>query len=178
MNVVTSLRQLLFPCNHNSLDFCLWDYSCLPNTLWVIKNIRFLTSCCFEFIGHHIHPVQSWTPTCFLVAWEKEEEVLSWNKKWHTVKRFTYIFSPFFSSPSCSGPACSGPTCSSPKVFHLFLVTGGCEPPCSCWELNSWPPEEQSVLLTIEPSHQPQFIYTFTAQFLITFTFTFTEVNV
>jgi hypothetical protein len=32
---------------------------------------------------------------------------------------------------------------------------GGCEPPCSCWELNSEPLEEQPVLLTTEPSHQP-----------------------
>jgi hypothetical protein len=31
----------------------------------------------------------------------------------------------------------------------------GCEPPCGCWELNSGPPEDQSVLLTTEPSLQP-----------------------
>jgi hypothetical protein len=30
----------------------------------------------------------------------------------------------------------------------------GCEPPCGCWELNSGPLEEQSVLLTAEPSLQ------------------------
>ena len=29
------------------------------------------------------------------------------------------------------------------------------EPPCGCWELNSGPREEQSVLLTTEPSLQP-----------------------
>jgi hypothetical protein len=29
--------------------------------------------------------------------------------------------------------------------------TDGCEPPCGCWELNSGPLEEQSVLLTTEP---------------------------
>ena len=34
-------------------------------------------------------------------------------------------------------------------------ITDGCEPPCSCWELNSGPLEEQSVLLTTEPSCQP-----------------------
>jgi hypothetical protein len=39
--------------------------------------------------------------------------------------------------------------------FFLFLITDGCEPPCGCWDLNSWPPEKQSVLLTAEPSHQP-----------------------
>ena len=32
------------------------------------------------------------------------------------------------------------------------LITDGCEPPCSCWDLNSGPLEEQSVLLTAEPS--------------------------
>jgi hypothetical protein len=35
------------------------------------------------------------------------------------------------------------------------LITGGCEPPCGCWDLNSGPLEEQSVLLTTEPSLQP-----------------------
>ncbi len=33
-------------------------------------------------------------------------------------------------------------------------ITDGCEPPCGCWELNSGPLEEQSVLLTSEPSLQ------------------------
>jgi hypothetical protein len=31
----------------------------------------------------------------------------------------------------------------------------GDEPPCGCWELNLGPLEEQSVLLTAEPSLQP-----------------------
>jgi hypothetical protein len=35
------------------------------------------------------------------------------------------------------------------------VVTDECEPPCGCWDLNSGPSEEQSVLLTIEPSLQP-----------------------
>jgi hypothetical protein len=34
-------------------------------------------------------------------------------------------------------------------------ITDGCEPPCGCWDLNSGPLEEQSVLLTTEPSLQP-----------------------
>jgi len=34
-------------------------------------------------------------------------------------------------------------------------ITDGCEPPCGCWELNLGPLEEQSVLLTAEPSLQP-----------------------
>ena len=35
------------------------------------------------------------------------------------------------------------------------LITGGCEPPHSCKDLNSGPLEEKSVLLTPEPSFQP-----------------------
>jgi hypothetical protein len=34
-------------------------------------------------------------------------------------------------------------------------LTDGCESPCGCWELNSGPLKEQSVLLTAEPSLQP-----------------------
>ena len=30
----------------------------------------------------------------------------------------------------------------------------GYEPPCSCWDLNLGPSEEQAVLLTAEPSLQ------------------------
>jgi hypothetical protein len=36
------------------------------------------------------------------------------------------------------------------------LITDGCEPPCGCWELNSGPSEEESVLLATEPSLQPK----------------------
>jgi hypothetical protein len=36
------------------------------------------------------------------------------------------------------------------------LITGGCEPPCVCWDLNSGPSEEQSVLLPAEPSREPK----------------------
>jgi len=35
------------------------------------------------------------------------------------------------------------------------LITDGCEPPRGCWDLNSGPLEEQSMLLTSEPSLQP-----------------------
>ena len=35
----------------------------------------------------------------------------------------------------------------------------GCEPPCGGWDLNSGPSEEQSVLLTAEPSLQPMFLF-------------------
>ena len=35
------------------------------------------------------------------------------------------------------------------------IIGGGCELPCGCWELNSGLLEEQSVVLTSEPSLQP-----------------------
>jgi hypothetical protein len=35
------------------------------------------------------------------------------------------------------------------------LIIDGCKPPCGCWKLNLGPLEEQSVLLTTEPSLQP-----------------------
>jgi hypothetical protein len=35
------------------------------------------------------------------------------------------------------------------------LITDGCEPPFGCWELNSGPLGEQSLLLTAEPSPEP-----------------------
>ena len=36
------------------------------------------------------------------------------------------------------------------------LIMDGCEPLCGCWDLNSGPSEEQSVLLTTESSLQPR----------------------
>jgi hypothetical protein len=43
---------------------------------------------------------------------------------------------------------------------HQIFDTDGCEPPCGSWDLNSGPLEEQSVLLTAEPSHQtPPFFF-------------------
>ena len=38
----------------------------------------------------------------------------------------------------------------------LDLIRDGCEPPCGCWDLNLGSLEEQSVLLTAEPSLQPR----------------------
>jgi hypothetical protein len=38
------------------------------------------------------------------------------------------------------------------------LIMGSHEPPCGCWDLNSEPLEEQSVLLTAEPSLQPRYL--------------------
>jgi hypothetical protein len=39
-------------------------------------------------------------------------------------------------------------------------IAHGCEPPCGCWELNSGPLEEQSVLLIAEAiSPAQRFIY-------------------
>ena len=36
------------------------------------------------------------------------------------------------------------------------LITDGCEPLCGCWDLNSGPWEEKSVLLPAKPSCQPR----------------------
>ena len=54
----------------------------------------------------------------------------------------------------CAQPSCleSGEGVGSPGTG----VTGSCELSCRCWELNSGPLEDQSVLLTVEPSLQPQ----------------------
>jgi hypothetical protein len=55
---------------------------------------------------------------------------------------------------------------------HQIFVTDGCEPPpCGCWDLNSGPLEEQSVLLTTEPSHQPNFIIFFILSSFLVFFF-------
>jgi hypothetical protein len=54
----------------------------------------------------------------------------------------------YMSSLSARPPAC--------QKRESDPSTDGCEPQCGCWELNSGPLEEQSVLLTIEPSLQPQ----------------------
>ena len=42
-----------------------------------------------------------------------------------------------------------------PRRGHQSLFSDGCEPSCGCWQLNSGPLEEQSVLLTDEPPLQP-----------------------
>jgi hypothetical protein len=41
------------------------------------------------------------------------------------------------------------------------LITDGCEPPGSFWDLNSGPLEEQSVLLPTEPPCQPSHAFLF-----------------
>ena len=38
---------------------------------------------------------------------------------------------------------------------HWITITDDFAPPCGCWELNSGPLQEQSGLLTAEPSLQP-----------------------
>ena len=50
---------------------------------------------------------------------------------------------------------CSGYVNGACQNKALDPITDGCEPPCGCWELNSGPLEEQSVLLTTELSLQP-----------------------
>ena len=78
-----------------------------------------------------------------------------------------------FSSSSSSSPSSSSFFFFKKRIIHLLYVyaytvavfrhmkrssdpiTDGCGPLCGCWELNSGPQEEQSVLLTSEPSLQP-----------------------
>jgi hypothetical protein len=43
----------------------------------------------------------------------------------------------------------------TPQKRASDLIADGCETPCGCWDLNSRPSEEQSVLFTAEPSLQP-----------------------
>jgi hypothetical protein len=40
--------------------------------------------------------------------------------------------------------------------MYVHYITLHCKPLCGCWELNSGPLEEQSVLLNAEPSLQPR----------------------
>ena len=39
-----------------------------------------------------------------------------------------------------------------PQKRASDFIIDGCEPPCGCWDLNSGPSAEQSVLLNSEPS--------------------------
>jgi hypothetical protein len=40
---------------------------------------------------------------------------------------------------------------------HGIGVTGGCELPCGCWELNTDPLQEEQVLSSAEPPLQSRF---------------------
>jgi hypothetical protein len=64
-------------------------------------------------------------------------------------KRFIYLFI-YYMSVHCS-------CLQKLQKRESDLVIDGCEPPCSCWDLNSAPSEEQSVLLATESSLQPPF---------------------
>ena len=78
----------------------------------------------------------SWDlPKC--VSWELNSSPLRKQCSWPSQNHF-FIFFLSVHQERASGPS-----------------TGGCEPPCRCWELNLGSLEEQSVLLTTEPSLQP-----------------------
>jgi hypothetical protein len=81
-----------------------------------------------------------------------------------------------------------GPACSVPKIFIICkytsclqthqkkvpgLIMGGCELPRGCWDLNSGPSEEQSVLLPAEPYHQPMFVIFFLSWVILFFFVTY-----
>jgi hypothetical protein len=70
----------------------------------------------------------------------------------YSFKIFKKIYFMCMSTPAASTSACQK-RASDPNV-------GGYEPPCGCWELNSGPLEEQSMLLPAEPSLQPTIILT------------------
>ena len=80
-----------------------------------------------------------------------EEKSLCWN--WASPGLLL-----FYSSVNL-GKMCKCSTCRYTRVCQKRApdhITDGHEPPCGCWELNSGPLDEQSVLLTAEPSLQPQ----------------------
>jgi hypothetical protein len=52
-----------------------------------------------------------------------------------------------------------GYTVAHTRSGHWMPIADGCEPPCGCWDLNSGPLKEQSVLLTAEPSLQSDFVF-------------------
>jgi hypothetical protein len=68
-----------------------------------------------------------------------------------------YLFC-LFSFKICLFILCIGKHC---HFLHMYQkrasdpIIDGCEPPCSCWELNSGHLQEQSVLLNTKPSLQP-----------------------
>jgi hypothetical protein len=66
----------------------------------------------------------------------------------------TVVVSFFFKDLFIS---CMWVHCSSLQTYQKRAsdITNGCEPSCGCWELNSGPLEEQSALLTTEPSLHP-----------------------
>jgi hypothetical protein len=61
-------------------------------------------------------------------------------------------------------------TLQTPQKRASDPITDGCKPSYGCWELNSGPLEEQSVLLTAEPSLQP------TSPIFIIVTYTYVSV--
>ena len=88
---------------------------------------------------------------------EEEEERISWNWNYRWLSATLQVLGFFWARGG---------------VFILYMwvycsylqthqkrasesITDGCEPSCGCWELNSGPLEEQSVLLRAEPSLQP-----------------------
>lgn len=63
------------------------------------------------------------------------------------------VGSQVFISNMCAGGQKGWKRSSDPQVD----VTGGCDAWCEFWDLNSGPLEEQKVLVTAEPSPNPEF---------------------
>jgi hypothetical protein len=105
------------------------------------------------FAGPYIHVAYTQTGTHIYISLKKSyifcaPEVLSCPSKSPLICQNPaflfffkiYLFTYFKCALSTHTPACQK-RASDP-------ITDGCEPPCGCWELNSGPLEEQSVLLT------------------------------
>jgi hypothetical protein len=78
---------------------------------------------------------------------EKELRVLHLDLFFFKIYLFIYLFI-YYMCVHCS-------YLQTHQKGALDPITDSCEPPCGCWELNSEPLEEQSVLLAAEPSLQP-----------------------
>jgi hypothetical protein len=106
----------------------------------------------YVYIYIYISPVNAQTPKIRL------PNVSMLNKSPFLISTFTWLF---FFQPAGSGHIYFIHVGYTVTAFrhslrqHWMPTTDGCEPPCGCWELNSGPLEEQSVLFTAKPSLQP-----------------------
>jgi hypothetical protein len=70
---------------------------------------------------------------------------------------FSFFFLKIYLFILCIWVHCSCLQTHQKRASDFFI--DGCESPGGCWNLNSGPLEEQSVLLTTEPSHQPKIFF-------------------
>ena len=125
-------------------SLCLWfGFSFSSWSLWGAEGFHFVTSSvvpCQAFWGVLPNSKVTRFSSGNLIVWGFGFRFLNC----YFFKVFTFIY-----MHGCFACMCEG--VGSPGTG----VTGSCEPPCGRWELNLDPLEEQSVLLTAEPSLQP-----------------------